>query len=126
MSLIGAILGNASEMSVEEATEALKGILLPEGETVQKAYKFVRDMIVFTNKRLIFVNKQGMQGKKVEYFSLPYKSVIAFSTENAGTLDLDSELKIWVRGQSMPFTKKFMKGSDDILAIQQELARRVL
>ena len=82
-------------------------------------------MMVFTPKRLILVDKQGLTGKKVEYLSIPWSSIIAFATETAGSWDLDSELKIWVKGQSAPTIKRFKKGSN-ILAVQQTLARYVL
>lgn len=62
-----------------------------EGENVEAAFKLVRDLIVFTEKRLILVDKQGITGKKTEFQSIPYKSISRFSVETAGRFDLDSE-----------------------------------
>lgn len=72
--------------------------LLIAGEQVVSAFKTVRDSVVFTNKRLITVNVQGMTGKKTDYTSLPYSKIQAFSIETAGTFDLDSELELWFSG----------------------------
>jgi hypothetical protein len=62
-------------------------------ERTAKAYQLSRDMFVFTDKGLIFVNRQGLTGSKVEYRSIPYRSITRFSVETAGTFDLDAELK---------------------------------
>lgn len=124
MSLIQALLGNASEMNPELAKKELEGILLHD-EIVENTFKLWRDMIVFTPKRLIFVNKQGFSGKKISYQSVPWRNIARFSAENAGTWDLESELKIYVRGAELPVTMTFAKG-EKIFAIQQEIARRVL
>ncbi len=72
--------------------------LLIDGEKVISAYKALRDGVVFTDKRIIAVNVQGITGSKKDFSSLPYKTIIAFSAETAGTLDLDSELELWFSG----------------------------
>lgn len=69
--------------------------LLVSGENIVGAYKAIRDGVVFTDKRIIAVNVQGMTGKKKDFTSLPYSKVVAFSVETAGVLDLDSELELW-------------------------------
>jgi len=71
--------------------------LLVAGEVPVAAYKTFRDSAVFTNKRLIVRDAQGMTGKKVELYSLPYSSVNMWSSENAGTLDFNAELELWTR-----------------------------
>jgi Bacterial PH domain len=76
--------------------------LLIEGETVEHAYKLLRDLIVFTNKRLILVGKQGITGKKQEILSIPYGRIVKFSKENAGRMDFDAEIKVWVQGATTP------------------------
>lgn len=72
--------------------------LLVAGEEVRQAYKAVRDSVVFTNKRIITINVQGVVGKKVDYTSLPYTRIQAFSVESAGLIDLESELELWFSG----------------------------
>ena len=69
-----------------------------EGETVLGMYQAMRDGIVFTNKRIIAINVQGVTGKKKDFSSLPYSKIQAYSVETAGVLDLDSELELWFSG----------------------------
>ena len=91
MSLLNALMGNANTLDAAAATAELTHILIP-GERVEHAYKLVRDLIVFTDKRLLLVDKQGVTGRKTEYHSVPYARISHFSVETAGTLDMDIEL----------------------------------
>lgn len=68
------------------------------GEQIVGTYRGMRDGVVFTNKRIISINVQGMTGKKKDITSLPYSKIQAFSVETAGMLDLDSELELWFSG----------------------------
>lgn len=68
------------------------------GEEVISTFKGMRDGVVFTNKRIFAINVQGITGKKVDYSSLPYSKIQAFSVESAGVLDMDSELELWFSG----------------------------
>ncbi|MBO0602343.1 PH domain-containing protein [Sporosarcina sp. E16_3] len=124
MSIFDGMMGNASEIEVSKVEKELKDLLTPT-EKVEHAYKLIRDLLIFTNKRLILVDKQGVTGKKVEYQSIPYKSVVHFSIETAGTFDLDAELKVWLSGSSTPIQKKFNK-SLNIYKVQSVLAEYVL
>lgn len=123
MGLFDGILGNASSMSVEEA-EKEYGYILANGEKIEAAYKILRDMFIFTPKRLILIDIQGFTGKKVEVNSIPYRSVVRFAVETAGHFDLDAELKIWVSGQQLPITKKFNKNVN-IYEVQAILAQAI-
>jgi hypothetical protein len=71
--------------------------LMVPGEQPVAAYKTFRDSAVFTTKRLIVRDAQGMTGRKVEVYSLPYSAINMWSSENAGTFDLDGELELWTR-----------------------------
>jgi hypothetical protein len=82
-------------------------------------------MFIFTNKRLILVDKQGLTGKKVEYHSIPYRNITHFSIETAGNFDLDAELKIWISGNALPLQKQFNKNLN-IYELQSVLAEYVL
>ena len=124
MGLFNAIMGNASEVNIEKLGEEYASILI-NGEKIEKAFKLIRDMFVFTNKRLILVDKQGITGSKVEYLSIPYGSIIKFSKESAGLLDLDADLKIWVRGEAQPIVKKFGK-DNNINEVYQILSQHIL
>ncbi|MDQ4137719.1 MAG: PH domain-containing protein [Actinomycetota bacterium] len=72
--------------------------ILVDGEQTMVAAKALRDYVVFTNKRLLAVNVQGMTGKKRDITSLPYSKIQSWSVETAGTFDLDAELEIWFSG----------------------------
>ncbi|SDE41978.1 PH domain-containing protein [Sporomusa acidovorans] len=124
MGLLDGLLGNASEVQSEDIQREYANILAPS-ETIEKAYKLLRDMFIFTSKRLILVDKQGLTGKKLEYHSIPYKSITHFSIETAGHFDLDAELKIWITGQAAPIEKQFNK-SLNIYELQSVLAHYVL
>ncbi|ETP70310.1 PH domain-containing protein [Planomicrobium chinense] len=67
------------------------------GEEAHIAYKTIRDVAVVTNKRIIISDKQGMTGKKVEVYTIPFKSIIMYSSENGGTFDLNAELELWTK-----------------------------
>lgn len=71
--------------------------LLIEGETAVVAYKTIRDVAVVTNKRFIIADKQGLTGKKIEIYTIPFSSIIMYSTENAGKLDFNAEIELWTK-----------------------------
>lgn len=125
MGLFNGLLGNASKMNIEVAQKELQDVLMPE-EKVDLAFKLVRDLLVFTEKRLIIVDKQGMTGKKVEYKSIPYRSISRFSVETSGHFDLDAELKIWISSAELPAESLQFRSDESIVAIQKALAQAVL
>lgn len=111
MSLLRGLMGDATELDISNTEQELTTILI-EGEKVERAFKLVRDLFIFTNKRLIFIDKQGMTGKKTDYLSLPYKNISHFSLRTTGHLDLDAELNIWIIGHSTPLSQQFKRGSN--------------
>ncbi len=125
MGLFSALMGNAGVVSQEELIRDY-GKLLTEGEAIDLGFKLIRDTFIFTNKRLILVDKQGLTGNKTEYLSINYKQISRFSIETAGTFDLEAELKIWISSETVPsITKKFNK-SVDVYDVQKVLAHHVL
>jgi hypothetical protein len=106
-----ALFGNAHAIDVGQAQQEY-GRLLGAGERVHAAFLLIRDTILFTDRRLILVDKQGITGRKVEYHSIPYRSISHFAVETAGHFDLDAELKIWISGSATPIEKTFTKGVD--------------
>jgi hypothetical protein len=125
MGLFSALLGNAGAVNQDELT-AKYGQLLTDTETIELGFKLIRDLFIFTNKRLILIEKQGITGSKVEYKSIVYKSVSRFSIETAGTFDLDAELKIWISSEVQPsICKKFNK-SVNVYDVQKVLAYHVM
>jgi hypothetical protein len=120
-----ALFGNAHTVDPGQAQQEYAR-LLGHGEQVQAAYVLIRDTILFTDRRLILVDKQGITGRKVEYHSIPYRSITHFAVETAGTFDLDAELKIWISGTPAPIEKTFTKGVDiyEVQAILTQFVAR--
>ncbi|MEM8494281.1 MAG: PH domain-containing protein [Planctomycetota bacterium] len=89
MGLLNKVLGNAAQVDPAVVKNTVGPLLLPD-ETIDLAYKIIRDTFVFTDRRLILVNVQGVTGKKVNYRSIPYTSIVDFAVETAGTFDTDA------------------------------------
>jgi len=123
MGFLQSMLGNASSVSVEDVTKEW-GSLLAKEEKIAIAYKLVRDYFIFTQKRLILIDVQGITGKKIEVKSIPYRSIVAFSVETAGVLDLNAELNIWVASSPFAIKKTFNKDVN-IYEVQAVLADAV-
>ena len=124
MGLLSGLMGNASQKNVDKVERDLEYILVP-GEQVTLAFSLIRDLIVFTEFRLILVDKQGVTGKKTSYKSLPYRSISRFSVETSGHFDLDAELKIWVSSAVEPSGVLQFKSDSSVIEIQQALASAV-
>ncbi len=124
MGLIDGMLGHAAKIDNGKIQQEFSQILAP-GERVEHAYQLIRDYFVFTDKRFVLVDKQGITGSKVQYHSIPYKSITHFTVETAGTFDLDAELKIWISGTAAPIQKQFNKRLR-IYEVQSVLASYVL
>lgn len=98
--------------------------LLIAGEEVIVEYQALRDFVVFTNKRIIAVNVQGITGSKKDFSSIPYSKIQVFSVETAGTFDLDAELEVTVSGMG---TLKFeFSDSKEIIHIGKLIAEYTL
>jgi hypothetical protein len=124
MGLFSGLLGNAGVVDPQKLANDY-GRLLAEGESIDVGFTVLRDTFIFTTKRLILVDIQGITGKKIEYLSVPYSKITKYSIETAGTFDLDAELKIWVGSDPVPVSKKFNK-SVNIYDLQQVLAKYTL
>ncbi|BAL83680.1 hypothetical protein SELR_19720 [Selenomonas ruminantium subsp. lactilytica TAM6421] len=124
MSIISGLMGNAAKTDIDEVKKDY-GKLLGEHEEIIQAYQWVRDLMIFTDYRLLLVDVQGATGKKVDYHSIPYKSIRHFAVESAGHFDLDAELKIWVAGLGAdPLVYTFSKDAD-VYKVQALLAECV-
>jgi hypothetical protein len=125
MGLFSALIGNAGAVSQEELVKDY-GKLLIEGEEIELGFKLIRDLFIFTTKRLILIEKQGLTGSKVEYKSITYKSISRYSIETAGTFDLDAELKIWISSEQEPSIRKQFNKSVNVYAVHTVLSNYVL
>ena len=125
MGLFSALLGNAGAVSQDELQKKY-GQLLTDGELIELGFKLLRDTFIFTNKRLILIDVQGLTGSKTEYKSIAYKAISRFSIETAGTFELDAELKIWVSSETLPSIKKQFNKSVNVYDVQKILAHHVL
>tara|TARA_B100001063_G_C16564772_1_gene452842 strand:- start:166 stop:543 length:378 start_codon:yes stop_codon:yes gene_type:complete len=125
MSLLSSLLGNAGAIENDKLQENYGKLLIPS-ERIEAGFKIIRDTFIFTNKRLILVEVQGLTGSKIEYFSVLYKSISRFSVETAGSFDLDAELKIWISGEQTPSISKRFNKKVDIYEVQKLLAEFTL
>lgn len=119
---------NASYLKLKAAAphsyEKMIAPMLVNEEQIIAAFQSVRDGIVFTNKRIIAINVQGLTGKKRDLTSLPYSKIQSFSIETAGVMDLDSELILWFSGMGM--IKFEFTGGSDVLGIARMISSFVL
>ena len=109
MGLLSGLLGNAGVVAAEQL-QADYGQLLAEGEQIEVGFKVIRDTFVFTNKRLLLVDIQGMTGKRLSIFQFIFK-ITQFSIETAGHFDLDAELKIWIGSCPTPLRRNLTRRS---------------
>jgi hypothetical protein len=125
MGLFSSLLGNAGVSDPEKLKTEYGGLLI-EGEQIEIGFTLIRDVFIFTNKRLILVDKQGITGKKVEYFSVVYKAISRFSIETAGHFDLDAELKIWISSEEKASVVKRFNRQVNIYDVHKVLAANIL
>lgn len=98
--------------------------LLIPGEEIIGTYQAIRDGVVFTTKRIIAINIQGITGRKKDFTSLPYSKIQAFSVETAGTFDLDSEMELWF--SSLGKVKFEFSGKTNIAELCKTISQYVL
>lgn len=122
--MLQGIFGNASEIDARELQKDLEAVLV-EGEKVARAFRIIRDLFIFTDRRLVLIDKQGLTGRKAEYHSIPYRAITHFSVETAGTFDMDAEMKIYIAGNPVPIQREFKRGAD-IIGVQKTLAQFIL
>jgi len=125
MGLLNKLIGNASKVSTEKLNKKYEKLLI-ENESVELGFELLRDVFMFTNKRLILIDVQGITGSKIEYRSMPYKHISRFSLETAGTFELDAELKIWISSENSPTVSKKFNKSIDVYEVQKFLAEKVM
>ncbi|MCE1225170.1 MAG: PH domain-containing protein [Geobacteraceae bacterium] len=101
------------------------GQLLIDGEIIEAGFVVARDTLLFTNKRLIVIEVQGISGRQLEYLSVPYGSVVKFSVQTGGSFDLNAELKLWIGNDTVPLEKRFTSELN-VYEVQKILASRVL
>ena len=95
-----------------------------DGEFIFAAFKSIRDQVVFTNKRIIAANVQGITGSKVDYTSLPYSKIQAFSVESSGTLDLDCEIELYF--SELGKVNFEIRGSFDLIGFNRHISEHIL
>ena len=108
----------------DNAFEKMVAPVLVDDEEIIGSYQSIRDGVVFTNKRIISINVQGITGKKKDFTSLPYNKIQAFSVETAGVFDLDSELDLWFSG--IGHVKLEFIGAADVSYICKVISKQVL
>lgn len=101
------------------------GTLLADGEIIETGFAVGRDTFLFTNKRLILIEIQGISGKQQEYLSIPYGKITKFSVKTGGSFELDAELNLWIGSDAVPVEKRFNKDVN-VYEVQKVLASHVL
>ncbi|MCS4533986.1 PH domain-containing protein [Neisseria montereyensis] len=131
--LVQGMLGNMSEISLEELEQQF-GRYLFEGEKISIGYKLIRDLIVFTDQRILFIDKQGATGKKQSFKSIYLMNIVDVEMETAGMGLDDSELTVTClqsvyrkayNEQLISYTFEFPK-STDIVPLYTMLGSLVL
>lgn len=107
----------------KEMAESIHRLLIT-GENVVARFRTVRDQVIFTNKRIIAMNVQGLTGKKVDYTSIPYTKIQTFSIETAGAMDLESELEVWI--SSVGKIKFEISGGYDVTILNRIISEFIL
>ncbi|MCK9426030.1 MAG: PH domain-containing protein [Ignavibacteriaceae bacterium] len=110
-------------IKIEEIIDIMHKMFLDD-ENVFAAFKTVRDQLVFTDKRIIAANVQGITGKKIDFTSIPYSRIQTFSVETAGLIDLDCELEIFV--SSIGPIHFDITGGFDIVAFSKLIGKYIL
>lgn len=110
-------------IDTDKAREDFHRFLI-DGEAIFAVFKTFRDQVVFTNKRVIAANVQGITGSKVDYTSIPYSKIQTFSIETSGSLDLDCEIQLYI--SSVGKVGFEISGSFDIVGFNKLLSECVL
>lgn len=101
-------------------TEIPKHIMAFVGQYEQPlfAVKTVRDVALFTDKKILLCDKQGITGKKVEYYAVPYSKIVTYAIETAGHFDMDSEIKLFLTG-GIEIEMNFLRGKNMDLLLKK-------
>ena len=111
---------NATVWDVEDAAEDL-AYALAHGEVVRFAFKLVRDSIIFTDRRVLMIDIQGLTGSKKRFLTIPYRAITTFTLESAGHFDLDTELVLTVSGSPPIAFNLAAKSSHDPARVDRHL-----
>jgi len=108
MGILSGLLGNANEADIAAVQQLLQTQFVHD-EQIEKSYQIVRDLVTLTNKRIVLIDKQGVTGKKKEFVSIPYASIVKYAIRTSGHFDIDAELRIWLKGIEEPVSLEFSK-----------------
>lgn len=112
-------------INISDVRSEINGLLINDEEIVA-AFKTVRDQIIFTNKRIIAVDVQGITGRRKSYSSLPYAKIQYFAIQTPGFMELIPDCELYIMF-SNGFTTTFeFKGNVDIGAIGRMISEYVL
>lgn len=93
MGLFNAFAGNLQQVSNDQLMQQY-GPFLFSGEQITNGYQLIRDAVVFTNMRIIFIDKQSATGAKARYKTIHLDSIVDVEVETAGAIADDSEINI--------------------------------
>ena len=100
--------------------------LMIQGEQPVMAFKTIRDQLVFTNKRIISIDVQGITGKRRSFTSLPYSKIQFFAIQTPGFAELVPDSELFLRfANGFEATFEF-RGNVDIGLIGRMISGYVL
>ena len=125
MSILSNFLSNSGVLENAKIIEDY-GRLLVDSEKIEVGFKIEDDTFIFTNSRLIFIERRKGEDSGIEYISLPYSKITTFSVRSKKSFQAHGVLKIWVNGQEYPKVDKEFNKSVDVYEVQKILASHVL
>lgn len=116
---------NLKPISIETVRNDVNGLLIV-GEKIVMAFQSIRDQLIFTNKRIISIDVQGITGKRKSFSTMPYSKIQYFSIQTPGFAELIPDAELFIMF-SNTFTAKFeFKGNVDIGQIGRIISEYVL
>ena len=97
--------------------------LLP-GEEVHEAFRSTTMAILFTDRRIITIQRNTLLTERTETTSFSYRSIRQFSVLEGTSEEQRSELKIWIGAEPQPIHLR-SHGGTDLAPLQHLLASKL-
>ena len=116
---------NLKPINKQEILGEVSGLLV-QGEEVVYAFQTIRDQLVFTNKRIISIDVQGITGKRKSFSSMPYSKIQYFTIQTSGFLELIPDSELFIMFSNGATAKFEFKGDTDIGKIGRVISEFIL
>ena len=114
-------------LDVDQAAPAEAAALtghLVSGETVHAAYVAPTGAILFTDRRILFAQREHLLEARIETSSWPYRAVHHFSIQEGEAADSRTAVRIWLGDEAHPLHLRANSGTD-LRPLQRLLADRI-